>query len=188
MFMKKYSAILITIISVMIIVSCGGPSKDKEMAKIKELEKKKAASEKSGIINREKAAELITAYKAFADKFPKDTVSASYLFKGAQLSMNINNGKGAIEIFDRIIKDFPEHTKVPDCIFLKGFVYETQLNDLVKAKQSYQEFLKKYPKSDLADDAQASINNLGKSPDELVKEFEAKAKEDSAKTKAVVKK
>jgi len=186
--MKKYSAILIAIISAMIIISCGGPSKDKEVNKIKELEKKKAVAEKSGIINREKAAELITAYKEFADKFPKDTASGTYLFKGAQLYMNMNNGKEAIECFDRIIKDFPTHGKVPDCIFLKGFVYETQLHDLVKAKQSYQEFLKKYPKSDLADDAQASINNLGKSPEELVKEFEAKAKENSAKTKAVVKK
>lgn len=186
--MKKYSAILTAIISAMIIISCGAPSKDKEVTKIKELEKNKAATEKSGVINVEKSRELITAYKEFADKFPKDTTSASYLFKGAQLSMNMNNGKGAVELFDRIIKDFPEHSKVPDCIFLKGFVYETQLHDLVKAKQFYEEFLKKYPKNDLADDAQASINNLGKSPEELVREFEAKAKEDSSKTKAVVKK
>jgi len=186
--MKKYSAILIAIISAMILVSCGGPSKDKEVTKIKELEKKKAAAEKSGIINREKSAELITAYKEFADKFPKDTASATYLFKGAQLSMNINHGKGAIECFDRIIKDFPDYNKMPDCIFLKAFVYETQLQDMVNARKYYEEFLKKYPRHDLADDAQASINNLGKSPEELVKEFEAKAKEDSAKKKAVVKK
>jgi outer membrane protein assembly factor BamD (BamD/ComL family) len=186
--MKKYSAIFIAIISAMIIISCGGPSKDKEVAKIKELEKKKAAAEKSGIINREKTADLITAYKEFANKFPKDTASGTYLFKGAQLYMNMSNGKEAIECFDRIVKDFPEHSKVPDCIFLKAFAYETMLHDMVNAKKYYEEFVKKYPKHELADGARLFLDNPGKSPEDIVKGFEAKAKEDSAKTKAVVKK
>jgi outer membrane protein assembly factor BamD (BamD/ComL family) len=179
------------IVSAMIIVSCGGPSKDKELTKIKELEKKMAAK-KDGVIDKEKTKELIAAYKDFADKFPKDTASAICLFKAAQLSLNIMYAKDAIQLYDRIIKDFPDYSKTPDCLLSKGFIYETELKDLGKARQCYEDFVKKYPKHDYTDDAQVSIKNidLGKSPEDLIKEFEArdKAKADSAKTSKETKK
>lgn len=54
-----------------------------------------------------------------------------------------------------------------------GFVYENDLNDLENAKQTYEAFLQKYPNDpDFADDAQMALKNLGKSPEELIKEFE----------------
>jgi TolA-binding protein len=62
-------------------------------------------------------------------------------------------------------------------MFLKAFVYEDQLHDLNKAKKYYEEFLEKYPDSDFADDARISLQNLGKSPEELIKEFEEKQQE-----------
>jgi len=49
------------------------------------------------------------------------------------------------------------------------------LNELGRAKDIYTEFLKRFPKSNLADDAQASIDNLGKTPEELMKSFEHKS-------------
>ncbi len=57
-------------------------------------------------------------------------------------------------------------------MFLKGYVYENDLRDLETAKKIYEEFLVKYPDDEFADDAEISIKNLGKSPEELIKEFE----------------
>ena len=65
------------------------------------------------------------------------------------------------------------------CLFFKGFVYENMLKDLDKARETYLQFIEKYPKDDFADDAQMALLNLGKTPEMLIKEFEARQKADS---------
>ena len=93
--------------------------------------------------------------------------------------MNIDKAKHSIELFDRIINDYPKFAKVADCMFLKAFVYDDKLKDYKKAKEAYEAFLKKYPTHEFAESAKACIENLGKSPDQLIREFEAKQKQDS---------
>ena len=53
------------------------------------------------------------------------------------------------------------------------------LKNLGKASDSYKEFISKYPNHELTDDATASLKFLGKTPEEMVKEFE-KMNADSA--------
>jgi TolA-binding protein len=54
-----------------------------------------------------------------------------------------------------------------------GFVQENDLNQLDKAKATYESFLAKYPNDpDFTDDAQNALKLLGKSPEEIIKEFE----------------
>lgn len=150
-----------------------GPSKEKYETNIKKLEKN-LFSEKNTSINKTKAKELINAYIEFAEKFPTDSNSAKYLFNAADISMNILESDKAISIYNRIINDYPNFKKAPECLFLKGFVYENNLHDLEKAKTIYLEFLDKYPNNDFADDAKISIENLGKTPEQLILEFEQK--------------
>jgi hypothetical protein len=47
-------------------------------------------------------------------------------------------------------------------------VYENSLQDYGKAKTVYTEFIRKYPESELVEDARISIRNLGKSPEEIL--------------------
>ena len=67
---------------------------------------------------------------------------------------------------------------------------DNDIKNIVKARAAYQDFLQKYPKSDLANDATLSLQNLGKTPEEIVKGFEVKAKlkADSAAAATVAKK
>jgi len=51
--------------------------------------------------------------------------------------------------------------------------YATDFKNNGKAKELYELFLEKYPEHDFADDAQFSLQYLGKSPEELMMEFEA---------------
>ncbi len=53
-------------------------------------------------------------------------------------------------------------------MFLMAFAYENYLKDTEKAKQAYEAFLKKYPENQLARDAKFSLDNLGKSPEEVM--------------------
>lgn len=175
--MKLLNRIVLFLFALVVFAGCG-PNKEKTSEKISSLEKQIFSSANSSV-NKVKADELVQLYSDFAKDFPKDSITPEYLFKAADISMNVLESAKAIEIYDKIIAEYPEYNKSPECLFLKAFVYENNLHDLVNAKRYYLEFIEKYPDNDFADDAAMSLNNLGKSPEELIKEFEAKMGEEN---------
>lgn len=147
-------------------------SKEVKKENIKELEAKFYPTR--SFINRDLAIELVQAYNDFAKKYSEDTLAAEYLFRAGEISMNINMARRAIQYFDRISNNFPEYKKVPYCVFLQAFIYDTRLNNLEKAREYYNLFISKFPDHELVKDAKASIDNLGKSLEEIIESFEEK--------------
>lgn len=176
--MKTFQLFFALIAGIVLISACSNPQNDRKAA-IKALEDE-LYSDETKMVDRAKANELISTYVAFVDEFPNDAGSPEILFKAGDMAMNLNQGRRAIEIFDRIIQNYPDFGKTPQCLFLKGYIYENDLGDLEKAKMIYEEFLQKYPDDEFADDAEISIQNLGKTPEELIREFEEKAKNQEA--------
>jgi outer membrane protein assembly factor BamD (BamD/ComL family) len=172
--MKAFKAIALLILAGTILLSCSDPRND-DIEKITQMEND-LFSEESSLDNMDKAKGLIDEYTLFADQYPEDTLSPEFLFRAADIAMNINRGEMAINIYNRILKSYPDFRKAPECLFLKAYVYENNLGQLNKARVYYQEFIDKYPENDFADDAEISIQNLGKSPEELIREFEEKMK------------
>jgi len=168
--MKK-QLILCLVAVLLITVSCN--SNKSKVEQITKLEKELMSSRMTKL-DTAKAAQLITLYDKFVNEFPKDTLSPVYLFRAADLNMAINRGNQSVVCLDKIINDYHDYSKVPDCMFLKAFVAENVMHNLALADQYYREFLKEFPTHKLAKDAEASLKNLGKSPEELVAEFEAK--------------
>ena len=78
-----------------------------------------------------------------------------------------------MQLIDRTLNDFRQSKYLPETVFLKAYVYENLLGNLGQAATVYNDFIVRYPGHDLADDAAAALKYLGKSPEELVKEFEA---------------
>lgn len=144
-----------------------------ELMKIRELEKV-VYNDSSMTYNKSKGNQLILAYEEFAKFYDKDTLTPGFLFNAGELAMALNLGAKAVGLFEKVRTQYPTYEKAPACLFLQGFVFETQLFNNEKAKEKYSQFIKEYPNHELADDAQASINNLGKSLEDLVKEFESK--------------
>ncbi len=123
-----------------------------------------------------KAKKLSELYIIYADKHPNDSVAPEFLYKAADISMNYGKPKLTIGIFKKLLTSYPDYKNTPTVTFLMGYVYENQLKDYINARKYYTEFIEKYPDSDFADDAKISLENLGKSPEELIKEFEHKIK------------
>ena len=63
---------------------------------------------------------------------------------------------------------------------MQGFVNENLLMDMDKAKYHYERFIKEYPNHALAKDTKVLIENLGKTPEELIKSFQEKEKNNSS--------
>ncbi|HSW68313.1 MAG TPA: tetratricopeptide repeat protein [Bacteroidales bacterium] len=133
-------------------------------------------------VSHERAHDLVAAYIAFSDKFPTDTLAPEMIFRAADISMNTGSPQAAVEMFTRIIDDYPEFRKVPEIYFLMAFAYDNHLRDFDNARRYYKEFISRFPEHELADDAGLLIHHLGKSPDELIKEFEALRQQESGIT------
>jgi tetratricopeptide (TPR) repeat protein len=99
------------------------------------------------------------------------------LMQAAGLAKSIGNPNKALQLYYQVESQYPEHSQAPAALFLSGFIYENDLGDLDKAKTAYQDFLKRYPNDpSYLDDVQVSLKNLGKSAEELIREFEKKSR------------
>jgi TolA-binding protein len=177
--MKKTAVSVLSALLMMIMVSCS-PSRDKVANQIQTLEKSLFSPEAVSF-NKQKADSLLSLYEMFIKEHPKDSLSPGYLFKAANIVMNSGDGPRALKLFDQYMTNYPDKPKASLCMFFKAFVYENVMQDLDKARETYLLFIEKYPSDDFTKDAKMALMNLGKTPDMLVREFEAAKKADSAR-------
>lgn len=120
--------------------------------------------------------ELIDNYYLFWQAYKQDSLSPIYLYRAAEASLYINQGIKAISYLKQIESGYPDFPNMGNVIFLIGFTYDNNVMDIDAAREYYEKFLEKYPEHPLANDTKILIENLGKSPEELIREFEAKNK------------
>lgn len=169
----KTNQIIILTLSVLFMTLIGCTSADKKMQEqISDLEKE-LFNDSSMVPDAGKAGEMTALYLKYVEQFPGDTLSPVYLFKAADLSSKTNEIHQAVQLFGKLVKDYPEHRHAPIAVFLQGFIYENQAGDPMKAKPFYEEFLSKYPDHPMAADVSFSLENLGKTPEELIRSFES---------------
>lgn len=170
--MKKL--LLVSLIS-FAIIACNN-EKRKLKSEIDEMEKS-AFADTTGTIMFESATGLVDKYVAYADKYQEEKESPDYLFKAAEISMNMGNHLQSIQLFDKFRERYPENEKAPMALFFKGFVFDDRLKDFPAAEAVYEEFLQTYPNHEMADDVQAMKLHLGKSDEEIIREFEQRLQE-----------
>jgi len=176
--MKQNSLIILASVFLLLGITACSSKKQKLADEILQQEKS-LYSDSSMVPDPVKAKKVIDSYVSYADQFPEDTLSANYLFKAGDISSKINEIDQSIQLFARLLKTYPENKNAPFAIFLQGFIYENQAGNPVKARPYYEEFLRKYPDHPIAGDVSFSLENLGKSPEELIREFESMNGSDS---------
>jgi len=65
--------------------------------------------------------------------------------------------RAAIQQYEFLRKEYPGSKYRVDALFTVGEIYKDDLNDRAKAKSTFEDFLKRYPHSHLADDARAAL-------------------------------
>ncbi len=180
--MKKLLYILIVIITVVGINACTDtPSQANLETQILSLEDSvftnnmevKPAQEDNVVI-------LSKKYQEYAStEGTPDSSAVDALFKAVALAKNVNRSYAkAIQLLNKIYTDYPESPRASTALFYEGFTYANDLQDFDKAKKVYDEFLKKYPTDPMAASVMAEIENLGKTPDQIIEEFQKKAAEE----------
>ena len=168
---KLITLILIAGMAVMHFSCTQNNSKTPDLSEqIKELETTLYSEDSD--FNPDDAAKLMVLYARYADSLPDDNISAEYLFKAADISMYRSDAMNTLSLLDLFLQRYPTHERAAMSLFLKAFVFDTQLGDTASARQYYEEFISLYPNEEFVEDAKMAIKNLGKSPEELINEFE----------------
>jgi N-acetylmuramoyl-L-alanine amidase len=68
--------------------------------------------------------------------------------------------RDAIGQYEFLRREYPGSSKRVEALFTIAQIYKDDLRDFETAKESFQEFLKRYPNSDLAEDAKAAIADI----------------------------
>lgn len=167
--MKK-NIVLIAVMS--LVAACqSGPTQSEMVTTIKSIETEIKGSQQP---SNEKLIEYENALMLYADAFPADSLSAKYLTKAGETARVLQQFDKVLEISSKIEKTYPNSKEAAAAMFMKAFTLDNDLKRYDKAKQAYEAFIAKYPNDEFADDAQFLLNNLGKSAEEIVKEFEKK--------------
>ena len=145
------------------------PSRDSLVQHITSMEKE---LHKSDELETTEANSMIVAYVNFANHFKKDTLTPEYLFRSAELAMNVNRFNDAVAYLTRISNNYPDYKNMPFVIYYQGFIYDSMIENDSLAETYYKQFLKSYPDHYRASEVEAMIENLHKSDLELVHEFE----------------
>ncbi|MCY7411154.1 MAG: tetratricopeptide repeat protein [Chitinophagales bacterium] len=126
------------------------------------------------------------AIEKFVKENPKDTLSPAYLFELSLLYQKQQQMDKTIVTLDRVAKEYPDSKQAVKAVFLEGFLYANVLNQLDKAKEKYQLYLDKYSAVDakMTSDVKSELENLGKSPEQILQELQEKAKSDTASARS----
>ena len=125
-------------------------------------------------INRASSLKYVDACEAYALVFPNNPNSPANLFKAAEVAKSLRTFPKSLTLYDWIIEDYPDYEKTATSLFLKGFIIENNLGDDEKARQVYNEFVKRFPSHELVDDVQFLLENLGKTDEEILEMIEQK--------------
>ncbi|MBC7383432.1 MAG: tetratricopeptide repeat protein [Bacteroidia bacterium] len=143
------------------IAACQSP-KEKALAHIKSLESNDSA------FSNQLMSQLKTAYLDFTKNYPDDEHTPEFMFRAAQRCIVLQQPSEAVILLGTIGEKYSKSPFTEDALFLEAYTYENNLNDTLHARAYYVSFLKKYPKGELAEDARLAIDNLGRSPEDIV--------------------
>jgi outer membrane protein assembly factor BamD (BamD/ComL family) len=97
---------------------------------------------------------------------------------------NLRDYEKAVGAYRDYLKRYPEGRQAPMALFLIGYLYNNELRNLDSAAAAYRSFLAVYPDHDMAPSAKFELDNLGKTPEQLIpQDVTAATKEDAGTAK-----
>lgn len=133
-------------------------------------------NEATGVVNAEAVQEFIRLSERYAALLPDDPQTPEVLFQAGEVAGSVHQYEKTLALYKAITDKYPNYAKASQALFMRAFTLDSELKRIEEARPLYEEFLQKYPKDEFADDAQFLLNNLGKSEEEIIRDFQAKQK------------
>ena len=82
----------------------------------------------------------------------------------------------AVSVFKSVFEKYPDKRQAQISLFMAGFIQANDLKKYQDATATYNLFLQKYPKSEMAPAAKEEISNMGLSPEQIITKKEVSNK------------
>ena len=167
--MKHLLRLTIVTAIVVMMTACGN-----NKLKVEDLKKAEATLFNDDMTaNKEAVPEVVDLFCQYVNENPEAEDAPNWLFKALEIAVGYLEPQKAIEIGDKLFENYPDYDKTPVGMFMLGtMVYEDKLGELGKAKMLYEKLIAEYPDSEFTPVAEQAIINLGKTPEEIIREFE----------------
>lgn len=119
-----------------------------------------------------KSEELLKLLTEYSNKFREDSLSSVYMLDAAQLSSSIGKYQQAVQFLMNYV-EHPNANKKDYATYLVGYQYDEFLNQPQQAEKYYRATIDRYPDSPWAQTANQSLQWVGKSDEEIIKELES---------------
>ncbi|MBI2952173.1 tetratricopeptide repeat protein [bacterium] len=107
--------------------------------------------------------------KEFLKRFPEDARCDVALIALARIFQNQDRPQEAVAAYQQVLARYPDSQRADEAQFMVGYIHDSA-RDYEKARVAYQNVIQKYPHSEFVDDARASLEHLGKSPEQWLAE------------------
>ena len=163
--------LIIAFLTLLLFVSCSSKKSDKEL--FDEAQKN---------LKEDKIPEAVMAFEELVNDHSDSELTPEAISQLASLYQNKRikslsekeNLEKAITLFKKLHDEYPKSSYAPSGLFMAGFIYANELQNYKEAEALYKQFLSEYPENELAQSAQAELDNLGLSPEEILQKNLAK--------------
>jgi outer membrane protein assembly factor BamD (BamD/ComL family) len=166
--------VVLSILSVLLILNGCGKKSAEEMSRMADTTyaaaQKDADSIRAFTPNiKQHFAPSLEAFEKLVTEYPKSPEAERALIKMAQIRMNDTREPDlALVMYKKYVTTYPDGQFAPLSMFMVGYIYNNEIHNNDSAKVAYQRFLDKYPQNENAAGAQFELQNIGKSPEELL--------------------
>jgi TolA-binding protein len=163
----RYFTTVLFITSVLTLIGCGNSAED-------------YMNEASENLKNNKTSEAVAAYQKLIDEYPESEQAPEALYQLATIYQGVllpdltreESMNKSIESFKKIFEKYPQNKYAPVSLFMSGFVQANELQNYDEATKAYNLFLQKYPDHELAKSAKEELDNMGLSPEDILKKAE----------------
>jgi TolA-binding protein len=129
------------------------------------------------LVKDNKPTEAVTALETLLKEYPQSALAPKALVELA----TIYQGKMIKEIparkslmtaqkyFRQVFDKYPASPEAPNSLFMSSFILANHLGDFDNATAGYKLFIEKYPDNPLVASAQQELENMGLSPEQVLK-------------------
>ena len=144
-------------VTALVCAGCNKPSTEELSAKAREA------------LEAKNYSLAIEHYTRIVQDYPESAAAESSMFViGSIRSNDTHEYVEAINAYRSYLGRYPDGNRAAEAMFLIGYIYNNELHALDSAAQAYRMFLAAYPNHPMAQSAQFELDNLGKSPEDLL--------------------
>jgi outer membrane protein assembly factor BamD (BamD/ComL family) len=120
------------------------------------------------LLNEKKFHDAVEILKEIIDKKPNGEYAEKSQYALITLyQTELQNPTFAIQESRRYVQLFPESEKNASVFFMIGFIFNNELKQTDSARIAYEEFLLRFPNSEMAKSAEFELKNLGKDVNDI---------------------